>query len=302
MATSFAQLKVPKWPFILGQILLLGLAYYIVRHAQHPISNSEFVLCFAIAAASALVGAWPFLLDYRIMGRQIDAQALGEVSEKLEHLKTLSAQIISATNEWTNVHTQAERTSTGAKTIADRMSEEVRQFAEFMQKMNDSEKSTLRLEAEKARRSESEWLQTTVHIMDHVYALTCAAGRSGQPQLAAQLENFQTACRNTARRMGLAPFVAAADEPFDPDRHQAVGDTKPEAGTPIADTVGTGYTFQGRMLRPAIVKVRDAAPAPAASRQLPAEEPVASTEPVEPAESTEADAGPEDKKAGELPF
>ena len=296
MATPFAPLKIAKWPFILGQVLLLGLAYFIVRHSPHPISSSEVLLCFVIAVVGALVGVLPFLLDYRIMGRQIDAQAMGEVAEKLQHLKTLSAQIISATNEWTNVHTQAEKTSNGAKAIADRMTEEVRQFAEFMQKMNDAEKSTLRLEADKARRSEGEWLQTVVHILDHVYAMTSAASRSNQPQVAAQLENFQNACRSTARRMGLAPFAPAAGEPYDPDRHQVIGDGKPAPGAVVSDTVGTGYTFQGRLLRPAIVKIREAA---SEKESIPA--PVA--EPATPAEPGQAPAEPEDKKpAGELPF
>jgi len=301
MATPFAQLKVPKWPFIIGQILLLGLAYYIVRHSPHPISGSEVLLCFAAAAAGALVGALPFLLDVRIMSKQIDAQALGDVSEKLQHLKTLSGQIINATSEWTNVQTHAEKTTNGAKAIADRMTEEVRQFAEFMQKMNDNEKATLRLEVEKARRSEGEWLQTLVHILDHVYALTCAASRSGQPQLASQLENFQAACRSTARRMGLTPFVAADGEPFDAERHQVAGDTKPEAGAVVTDTIGTGYTFQGRLLRPAIVKVRTAAAVAEETPVAAVEEPATPTEPaetIEPAESSE----PEKSGDGELPL
>jgi molecular chaperone GrpE (heat shock protein) len=259
MENPLTKLKIPKWPFLLAQILLLGFAYFIVWHSPHPISKWEIIACFATAAAGAIAGILPFVLDYRVMGKFIEAEALGEVAEKIQNLKVVATQISSATNEWLNVHTQAEKISNGSKEIADRMAGEIRQFSEFMQKMNDSEKATLRLEAEKLHRNEGEWLQTVVRILDHIYALHCAASRSGQPQLATQIENFQNACRGTARRMGVTPFIAAPDEPFDAERHQAVGDAKPSDGAVVAETVGTGYTFQGKLLRPAIVKLREAA-------------------------------------------
>ena len=63
------------------------------------------------------------------------------------------------------------------------MTGEVRQFTEFMQKMNDSEKAALRLEVEKLRRGEGEWLQVLVRILDHVFALHAAAVRSGEPKV-----------------------------------------------------------------------------------------------------------------------
>jgi hypothetical protein len=50
------------------------------------------------------------------------------VGEKIQNLEKLAAQISSATNEWTNAQTQAEKTSAGAKEIADKMAAEVRDF------------------------------------------------------------------------------------------------------------------------------------------------------------------------------
>jgi molecular chaperone GrpE (heat shock protein) len=277
-------LKIPKWPFVLGQVLLLGLAYLIVWRSPHPISKGEIVACFAAAFAGALIGILPFLIDYKLMGKKIEGEALGSVAEKIQGLERLAGQVASATNEWTNVQNQAEKTSQGAKEIAQRMAEEVRQFSDFMQKMNDGEKAALRLETEKFRRAEGEWLQVLVRILDHIFLLHSAATRSGQPQLAQQIASFQNACRDVARRIGLASFVAAPDEPFNPERYQVVGDAKPAADAVIAETVGAGYTFQGKMLRPALVKLREA--------NVPAEEP-ASTGPAP------ADENPEE---GQLPL
>ena len=127
--------------------------------------------------------------------------------------------------------------------------------------MNDSEKAALRLEVEKLRRGESEWLQVLVRILDHVFVLHAAAVRSGQPKLVEQIANFQNACRDVARRLGLVPFSAGPDEPFNAERHQAVsGEDKPPANAAVAETVGAGYTFQGRLLRPALVRLREPNP------------------------------------------
>ena len=141
-------------------------------------------------ALGAVLGCLPFILDYRAMGKVIEVNALGAVTEKIQDLEKLAAQISSATNEWMNAQTQAEKTSAGAKEISDKMAAEVREFTEFMQKMNDSEKSALRLEVEKIRRGEAEWLQVLVRILDHVFPLHAAAARSGQPKLAEQIAQF----------------------------------------------------------------------------------------------------------------
>jgi molecular chaperone GrpE (heat shock protein) len=64
--------------------------------------------------------------------------------------------------------------------------------------------------------------------------------------------------RDAARRVGLTPFVAADAEPFDGQRHQVMdGGAAPAAGAIVAETVATGYTFQGRLIRPALVRLRD---------------------------------------------
>jgi molecular chaperone GrpE (heat shock protein) len=254
--------KVPKWPFLAGEILLLALAYFIVSKSPHPIAKWEIIACFASAALGIVVGALPFILDYRAMGRALEVNALGAVAEKIQNLEKLAAQISSTTNQWAavqeSVQGNSDKTVAVAKEIADRMAEEIRLFSEFMKKTNDSEKATLRLEVEKLRRGEHEWLQALVIILDHTFALHNAAMHSGEVKYAAPITTFQNACREAARRLGLTPFVAAPDVPFDPDRHQ-VADSKetPPAGAVVAETIGSGYTFQGRLLRPALVRLRD---------------------------------------------
>ena len=82
------------------------------------------------------------------------------------------------------------------------MATEVHTFTEFQQKMNDGEKTALRLEVEKLRRAEGEWLQVLARILDHIFALHNAA-QSGKPEVTEQIAQFQNACRDVARRVGL---------------------------------------------------------------------------------------------------
>jgi molecular chaperone GrpE (heat shock protein) len=252
--------KVPKWPFFLADALLFGFAYFFMLRAPHAIHYWELAaVCVAFGAGLSLV---PFYLDYRAMAKALEINSLGSVGEKMQNLETLSAQIGSATSHWAiiqeTVQTEAGKTIAAARQITEQMAAEARQFSEFMQKMNDSEKATLRLEVEKLHRAEGEWLQVLVRILDHVFALHTAAIRTGDAKFIEPITNFQNACRDTVRRIGLTPFIAAPDEPFNPELHQvAGGKEKPPAGVVVAETAGVGYNFQGKLLRPALVRLRE---------------------------------------------
>jgi molecular chaperone GrpE (heat shock protein) len=270
-----ANSKVPKWIFLTGDVGLMIFGYFFVLRSPQPIRHWE--IAAGCVALGAILGVIPFILDYLAMGRALEVNALGAVADRIQDLERVTALISSATNEWVHAQTQAEKTSNSAKEIADQMADEARQFAGVMQKLNDSEKSALRLGVEKLQRAEGEWLQVLVRILDHVFALHAAAARSGQPRVAEQMAQFQNACREAAHRVGLVPFAAVPDEPFDAKHHQSVNmESDPPAGAVVAETVGTGFTFQGKLLRPALVRLREASPpaAPAETTPLVAETPV----------------------------
>lgn len=250
--------RVPKWPFLAGDGLLLIFAVYFTWRSPHPFGLAEVAICAACVAVGAVIGVLPFILEYQATCRLIEVNGLETVVEKIQHLDRVGGQIADCTNNWTAAQTQAEKTATISRELADRMTTEARQFSEFMQRMNDSEKSALKLEIEKQRRSEADWLQVLVRILDHIFALHLAAEHSGQPRLAEQISQFQNACRDAARRVGLVPFGAEPDELFNPERHQAVGfKDNPPTSAIIAETVGSGFKYQGRMVRPVLVRLRE---------------------------------------------
>jgi len=249
-----------KWPFYVGDLLLLGAAYFVSSQSKLPMGPWQIVFVVLCVAGGAWLCVMPFLLEYRVQAKLAEAHSLTTVVAQIRNLDGIAQQISGATARWQTVQEQADKTATAAKTVADGMSHELKTFGEFMQRANDSEKATLRVEIEKLRRAESDWLQVVVRMLDHVYALHSGALRSGQPKLIEQLTQFQAACRDVARRIGLAPFTANPDEPFDAQRHQIVdGNEIPPAGATVAETVATGYTFQGRLLRPALVRLVESA-------------------------------------------
>jgi molecular chaperone GrpE (heat shock protein) len=249
--------KLAKWPFFLGAALLLGAAGFVWYESRQQIGIRPLALVAFCIAAGAAFGVTPFLVQYRAQARLAEAEALDSVVSQIKNIEALAGQISSTTSQWQTVQEQANKTATTAREMQERMAVEAKNFAEFMQRASDHEKATLRLEVEKLRRAERDWLQVLVGMLDHTYALHAGALRSGQSNVIEQVGHFQTACRDVARRVGLTPFAATHAEPFDGQRHQLLdGDTAPPAGATVAETLATGYTFQGRLIRPALVKLQ----------------------------------------------
>lgn len=243
-----------KWPYFVADIALLAVAFWIVSHYSAPIPVAALALGVACVVVAAFIAVMPFRMEYQAVVRFAESNDLHDVVEQINKTEDAAEQIRTATAQWQGVQEQSARTVATAHEIAERITAEAKAFGEFMQRANDNEKSTLKLEVEKLRRGESQWLQLTVHLLDHVYALHQAGARSGQPNLEAQLGRFREACYEAVRRIGLVPFLSGADEGFDPEKHQVVdGQPEPEAGTLIGQTLAAGYSFQGQLVRRALV-------------------------------------------------
>lgn len=258
--------RIAKWPFLLGDLLLVGLAGWIVSQYPPPLAPLPLVCVLVCVALGAWFGVTPFLSQYQAATKVAESDALTAAVEQINNVRNLANQISFATAQWQVVQEHAGRTVDEARKIGDKISEEARSFGEFMAKANDREKAHLRLEAEKFRRGQEEWLQVIVGLLDHVFALYRAAANSGQPNLIHQLGQFQMACREMVRRVGLVALEAAPDEVFNPEEHQlADPSVSVPADARIVQTLATGYTFQGKRLRRVVVMV-DAPPPPAENR------------------------------------
>jgi len=255
-----------KWPFFIADALLSGVAGYILYRSLPPQNMWQIVLA-ALCLAAGAWGAWlwimPFLLEFRANLTSAESAELTTAVDKIGDLQGVAGQIQNATTQWQACQDLSAKTVTAAREIADQIGAEGRQFMQFMEKAHDQERANLRLEVEKLRRTESDWLQVTIRMLDHIYALNAAAGRSGQQNVIHQLSQFQNACRDVARRVGLVPFIAQKDEEYNPQAHNVVDPKESVAPkSPIAETLATGFTYQGQLIRKAVVAIQKAEPDP----------------------------------------
>ena len=254
-----------KWPFYVADALLLGVAFWLLNHYPHPLPVWAAVLLTIAVVLAAFLGVMPHRMEYSTQVKFAESDQLTSVATEMKKFQSAAEAIQSATSQWQGVQEHATRTVTSAREISDRMAAEAHSFSEFMQKANDSEKAALRLEVEKLRRGDGQWLQILVHLLDHVFALHQAGARSGQPNLQEQLGQFQDACRDIVRRVGLTPVEAALDEPFDEERHQLLEGQSVSTSDPrVAHTLATGYTYQGQMLRRTLVALQSNGSVPSA--------------------------------------
>jgi molecular chaperone GrpE (heat shock protein) len=253
--------KVPKWPFLSAYALLIAIAWAVIYRADHPISLAVIATCVGCVALGSVLGCLPYVLEYRATSKLVEVNGVGTVAEKLQDLQKCAAQIAAATDQWAlvqeNTKGHSDKTVAAAREVVERMTVEIREFNEFQLKLNDTEKAALRLEVDKLRRGERDWIQVVARVLDHIFALHNAAARSGNAEFCEQIGNFQKACRDAARRVGLAPFDVAVGEKFDAQRQRAHGVENPPAEAVVAEMLAPGLTYQGRLLRPALVRLLD---------------------------------------------
>lgn len=249
--------KIPFWMkmvFFLGDGLLMGVALTIVLEAPHPLPLPHAVLLVITVASGAVLVTVPFLLEYKASLQFAEIAELKSTSAQFEDLERLNQQIRQATSQWQTVQEHCTKAVVVATAIGEKMIAEGKAFTEFSQKADDTEKAHLRLEIDKFRRAEQDWLEVLVRISDHVYALYRAGQQSGQPALAEQLGLFQRAVRDSVRRVGLIPQEAQANDLYDERIHQPADAEQPVGpNSVVLDTVATGFTMQGKWIRRVVV-------------------------------------------------
>lgn len=246
----------PLWPFIAVDVLFFGLAFVLLKFGHRPLPWQEsglLVLCGILGAASLLTPILRRTSDEKVSSQ---TELLAEVAGQLQKLEHLAAHISGATNQWLELQTHTAQAAESAKQVVTRMEVEAKAFKEFMERAHDAERTQLRVEVEKLRRAEGDRLQVVVHVLDHVFALFQAARHSGKPGLVEQIGQFQKACHDAARRIGLVQTMAKEEDVFNAALHQVQANITPTPDALVADTLVAGYTYQGQLLRRPVVALK----------------------------------------------
>jgi hypothetical protein len=256
-------------------------------------------------ALGAVLSVAPFVLEYHHFSKLAQVERLQRSLLQVHKIETVGRQIASATASWQAVQDDATKAVEAARQINESMTAEAHAFQSFLEKANDSERQHLRLEVDKLRRAEGDWLRVLMRILDHVYALSQAAVRSGQPTLIEQLTSFQHACRDAALRVGLVAVEANPGDPFEAQLQQwDQDDVTPPEDMIVTATLATGFRFQGQTLRRVLVslEVKRPEPSPLSISQIAQhhEQAQHATAPAEPAVPNPEPLGePEEEEAPE---
>ena len=92
-------------------------------------------------------------------------------------------------------------------------------------------------------------------------AISSARAEVGSTPLIEGIEMIARLFRSTLEKAGVKP-MGALGQPFDPGFHQAVAqvESSPEEANLVVEEIQKGYLLEGRVLRPAMVKVSRGAP------------------------------------------
>ncbi len=274
-----------KWAFVLADVILVVVCGWVIKGVL-PAKSLGDSLVMIVAISGWIFGAWicikPWLEEFKAQNKHLENETLASAVEQIQRLEEVAGRIQSATSSWQTANDAATRSATAAREIEEKIKTHMKDFMEFNERVNSDEKRHMSLEVEKLRRVEADWLQVSARMLDHTFLLNLAGQRSGQENLITQLNTFQNALRDTARRMGLVPFLPVAGERFDTRAHQTeTPEVEPAEGSIISEILATGFTFQGQLLRRALVRVAAAGGGPAVESPSVTSEPAPEPAPEE---------------------
>jgi molecular chaperone GrpE (heat shock protein) len=307
MSEAQAAPKLRKWPFYLADLILSGIAAYVLTRLGFFQNSTHVVLavgCLLAAAWGAWISIMPWLTEYRTRAVIAESSNLRGTLEQIQGLEKVGELIRQSNAQWQGVQDASNRSVSAAREIAEKMKVETEEFMKFIENAHDQERAGLRLEVDKLRKMEGDWIKVTVQILDHIFALFRAAERSGQEPLIQQLGQFQAACRDVARRIGLTPFLPAIGEKYDPRGHQLPNPPPvvDEEAT-IAEVLATGFTYQGQLLRRSLVVLKEPSePAPELAPPEPQRQEVPMFAESDTEEDKPARPAPENSAQNELPL
>jgi molecular chaperone GrpE (heat shock protein) len=256
MTSAFGVPQVKKWPFVVGDLVLVGVACWIFVVSNYEPTGWNLAMIIACLGLGIFFSVLPFLAEFREESRRFDANQFQSTLEQIRQLESVGDLVAAATDQWKGVQVDCDGVVKAASEVAARSQAETDRLIELTEKADTRERDHLRLEVEKQRRGEREWLEVSVGIMDHVFALHRAAVRSGQVKLIKQIEGFRAACADICRRVGLSQYVVDSGESFDPELHKAQeGQVIPENAV-IEDTMAPGFSFQGHPIRLPMVALK----------------------------------------------
>ncbi len=247
--------SVPKWPFLLADIIFITLGFWISTLIQSEPQSWQIISILVCAVLGATFAVAPFYFEYNSESKAVEIAQLTTVTKEINKMESVASQIAAASESWEAVQVSSKQTAKLAGEITARIAEMVETHEEFMANANNEKFNTLNLEVEKLRRSETDWANSLVGLLDLVYRLERSAAASGKDPFIQTMGQFQGQCRSVARRVGLVAFEAELGTAFNPEEHALSDEESAAADAAVSETRLPGFRLQGKLVRKPLVAV-----------------------------------------------
>lgn len=198
--------KLSKLPFIIADIVLLGVAALIAWQAPHAYSGAPLIGIVACVALGAVALAIPFVADY---GRRTDA-LLSERQEQIAALAQTTAQsaeqVSIAAASLSGIADSSQRSAKTIESLPQRLQEKIAEFKAQLNEISVNNSEDLAQEVQSLRAAESDRLVTAVDQLARIAADIAKL----EGLLKIQLEAARTHLSDVARSEASLKTQAAA--------------------------------------------------------------------------------------------
>ncbi|HTT57481.1 MAG TPA: hypothetical protein VMF63_10250 [Opitutaceae bacterium] len=206
--------RLPKLPFILGDIALLLLAAFIVERHPNPLAPLPLLIITACFLAGVVATMIPFLANYARDQEEAAVSLRQELGEQFKRLMAASEHLQHSTAQLKTIEEIATKNLQAAEKLPYRLQEKIAEFNQQLAETENEEQEALNQELAALRASESERL---AGIADKIARATAEwtkleADLRKQLAEAAQLEPKLTAVLATLESR-IAALAAAAPAP-----------------------------------------------------------------------------------------
>ena len=141
-------MKAAKWPFVLGDVLLLGAGGWVawaLHEGRLPWGTGTAALVVGAVAAGAWVLITPFLRDHEAASRLVEQEGLAGTLEQVRHLESAATGIATSAGHIQSSQQALGKAMAAAEQVAARLAEERKALAELQARTLDHERQTMRI-------------------------------------------------------------------------------------------------------------------------------------------------------------
>lgn len=164
--------RIKKWPFLVGDLCLLSLAFAIGRFSPNPFAPLSLILLVTCVAAGAFLAAAPFLIDFLENQRDEERQDREAFEANINRLHATAELLIRSAAQLKTLEEISAKTLQSAETLPYRIQEKLATLQEQAAQQEDEEKEALKQELQQLREAQAEkLLKVTDQVTRSVEAL-----------------------------------------------------------------------------------------------------------------------------------